>query len=429
MKNIVISFFILFLLILSGCNSKEMETKQNIINTEIQEAPNIKVENNLNKENIKENNKIENIESTNSKIQTEIKEPEVKKSEEYTLSLVAVGDNLYHTTVFNKGKIDEENYNFDFVYEDIKNFINSFDLAVVNQETVLVDSKNVSSYPCFGTPLACGEALINAGFDIMLGATNHSLDKGTNGIKSTINFWKQHPEIDYVGLNETIDDYNVIKIIEKNNIKLAILNYTYGTNGINFKNPEDSYMINILSDKDKIIKDLTYAKENADLVIVFPHWGTEYVYEETNYQKEYAELFTQYGANLIIGAHPHVVEPVKEITSENGNTSICYYSLGNFVSGQDEKPRVLGGIATIDIKKTVENDSENTIIEKTDFIPSVTHRNSTTVKAYLLKDYTDDLAYNSKLQATPDYLWNLWEQINENSTLNFQHRNLEEEIN
>lgn len=364
---------------------------------------------------IVENNIAETVIET--EISTEIVE-EIVEPEIYDVSLLAVGDNLYHSTVYKKGYKDGI-YNFDFVYENLKELISSYDLAVINQETVFVDDyANVSSYPCFGTPKECGDALINAGFDVVLGATNHSYDKRESGVLSTVNYWKQHPEITFVGMYDNEEDFKNVTIVEKNNIKIAMLNYTYGLNG--FVIPDEKYyLVDTLYDKDKIQKDLEYAEENADITIVFPHWGNEYVYDETDNQKEWSNFFTEYGADIIIGAHPHVVEPVKEIISENGNKSICYYSLGNFVSGQNEKPRILGGIATLNIRKTIDGDNITVEIIDNNFTPCVTHYNSNEHTIYLLSDYTDELAANSRMNATTTYLWDLWLNINEDSTYNY----------
>lgn len=341
------------------------------------------------------------------------------KPEIYDVSLMAVGDNLYHSTVYKKG-YKEDKYNFDFVYDNLKEKISSYDLAIINQETVFVDDySNVSSYPCFGTPKECGDALINAGFDVVLGATNHSYDKRESGVLSTVNYWREHPEITFIGMYDNEEDYKNVTIVENNNIKIAMLNYTYGLNG--FVIPDEKYyLVDTLYDKDKIQNDIEYAEENADITIVFPHWGNEYVYDETANQKEWAEFFTQHGADIIIGAHPHVVEPVKEIISENGNKSICYYSLGNFVSGQNEKPRILGGMATLNIRKIIDDGNVSVEITDNNFIPCVTHYNSQEHTVYLLEDYTDELANNSRMNATPAYLWDLWLDINEDSTYNYE---------
>lgn len=384
-------WFILLVLLLTGCSNKNISSNKETVKLET-----------ISSEVINEmviSNQIE-------------KEPEI-----YNVSIMAVGDNLYHSPIYKKGYIDNT-YNFDFVYENITDFINSYDIAIVNQETVLVDDySKISSYPCFGTPIECGDALINAGFDVFLGATNHSYDKKEYGVLSTVNYFRQHPQVTYLGLHDSIEDYETIRIIEKNNISIAMLNYTYGLNG--FVIPDEKYyLVDTLYDKEKIKNDLQYAENNADITIVFPHWGNEYVYNETDYQIEWAEFFTENGADIIIGAHPHVVEPVKTIVSENGNSSICYYSLGNFVSNQNEKPRILGGIASLNITKTIDNNDIDISINS-DFIPCVTHYNSKDHTIYLLKDYTDELSNISKMNASLEYLWNLWLDINDNSTLNY----------
>lgn len=384
-------WFILLILLLTGCSNKNISSNKETVKLET-----------ISSEVINEmviSNQIE-------------KEPEI-----YNVSIMAVGDNLYHSPIYKKGYIDNT-YNFDFVYENITDFINSYDIAIVNQETVLVDDySKISSYPCFGTPIECGDALINAGFDVFLGATNHSYDKKEYGVLSTVNYFRQHPQVTYLGLHDSVEDYETIRIIEKNNISIAMLNYTYGLNG--FVIPDEKYyLVDTLYDKEKIKNDLQYAENNADITIVFPHWGNEYVYNETDYQIEWAEFFTENGADIIIGAHPHVVEPVKTIVSENGNSSICYYSLGNFVSNQNEKPRILGGIASLNITKTIDNNDIDISINS-DFIPCVTHYNSKDHTIYLLKDYTDELSNISKMNASLEYLWNLWLDINDNSTLNY----------
>lgn len=355
--------------------------------------------------------------STASAVSSAPEIPAEPEPEVYEVTLMAVGDNLYHGAVINRGIQSDGSYNYDFVYRNITEFVKSYDVAIVNQETMFVDDPAyISSYPCFGTPTECGDALIEAGFDVMQGATNHSFDKGEYGILTTLHFWKQHPEITHLGLYETPEEYNTVTIIERNHIKIALLNYTYGLNG--FVLPADKpYLVDTLDHPDKIQRDLEYAEQHADITIVLPHWGVEYVYDETQYQKDWAEFFTEHGADVIIGAHPHVVEPVKTIQSENGNTAVCYYSLGNFVSAQDEKPRMLGGAATLRIQKIVDGDEVTVEITDTDFIPTVTHFNRQDHTVYLLKDYTDELAQKSYMKASPDYLWQLWGEINEDSTL------------
>lgn len=355
---------------------------------------------------------IANIEEQNMMELAATEEP-VHVPEITSVKFMAVGDNLYHSTVYKNGQT-EEGYGFDFIYEHLVDFIRGYDIAVVNQETPLV-KENYSSYPTFGTPVEAGEALINSGFNVILNATNHTYDKGYDGVQSTIELYENYPDITYLGIHRNEEDFNNVKIIEVNDIRIAMLNYTYGLNG--FIIPDEyHYLVDTLYDEEKIKSDLAYAEENADITIVFPHWGNEYVYNETDAQKRLAHLFTEYGADIIIGSHPHVCEPVKYIRSDNGNESLCYYSLGNFVSGQDEKPRILGGLASFTIVKT---DGVVEVVEET-FIPCVTYRTPIDIGVYLLKDYTDEMVESTNLKATPEYLWKLWYDINEPTEIEFE---------
>ena len=143
--------------------------------------------------------------------------------------LVASGDNLIHSTVYNKCKKDGK-YDFNDIYKNIKEYIKKYDIAVINQETIFIDDNSkISSYPTFGTPQSMGEAIVTAGFNTILSATNHTFDKGMYGIETTLKYWKEnYPDVNLLGIHETIEDYENIDIIEKNNIKIAMFNYTYG---------------------------------------------------------------------------------------------------------------------------------------------------------------------------------------------------------
>lgn len=340
----------------------------------------------------------------------------------FEISIVAVGDNLYHKNVYNKG-FDEKNkkFNFEANYENISEFIKGYDISVINQETVFVDEySKIDTYPRFGTPKECGDAIIKANFNVVLGANNHSWDKGLDGVHTTINYWKNFPNVCFTGMYGTRDENNIVTVIEKNNVKVAILNYTYGTN---CKIPEsDLWRVANWHDKEKVKKDLLWAEKNADITIVFPHWGKEYVYRETKLQRRMAKFFTEHGADVIIGTHPHVVEPVKRIVTSNGNSAICYYSLGNFLSGQSKKPRILGGIAALKIRKDVINNKTVTKVVESNFIPCVTYSDDEKYRVYLLKDYNDELAEKSRLKADLDYLWNLWMKVNKNSHYKYELR-------
>ncbi|MBO5853400.1 MAG: CapA family protein, partial [Bacteroidales bacterium] len=264
------------------------------------------------------------------------------------------------------------------------------DIAVINQETILGGSfVPYDGYPNFNSPNELGDAMVKAGFDVILQASNHTLDVGVKGITNCIDYWKKQKGITYLGINESEKEKANVKIIKKNGIKIALLNYTYGLNGHIL--PEDkSYLVNLI-DTTLIIKHLQKAEELADFTIVFPHWGEEYVYKPNKSQKELAKLMTEHGADLIIGTHPHVLQPIEWIETDNGNKALCYYSLGNYTSGQKATPRILGGMA----KLTISKKDGSICIEKAEIVPTITHYewvNGTSLhQTYKLSDYTEEL--------------------------------------
>lgn len=306
------------------------------------------------------------------------------------INLIAVGDNLIHIEVIQSGKKPDGSYNYDHLYANIKPEISAADIAVINQETILGGADfEYTGYPAFNSPTEIGDAIVNAGFDVVLHATNHTLDKKLPGVLNTFAFWKQYPLITVLGINETKEQQEEIRIVERNGIKLAMLNYTYGLNG--YRIPEDMpYLVNML-DREQMAKDIEKAEELADFTIVFPHWGTEYVYEPTKSQKELCEFFFQHGVDLVIGTHPHVLEPVEWMESED-HRMLIYYSLGNFMSYQKEAPRMLGGIATVTITKN----EEEAFISDAGITPIITHfengPSDYNYAIYKLTDYTPEMA-------------------------------------
>jgi poly-gamma-glutamate synthesis protein (capsule biosynthesis protein) len=284
------------------------------------------------------------------------------------VTLLAVGDNLIHIEVVQSGQQDDGTYEYNHLYDEIKEEILAADIAVVNQETILGGKElTYSGYPAFNSPTEIGDALANAGFDVVLHATNHTMDKGLKGVANTFEHWNNYPDIAVLGINQTEEDSKEIPIIEKNGIKIAMLNYTYGLNG--YKLPMDMpYLVNML-DKNEMEEDIKRAHQEADFVIVYPHWGTEYVYEPVRSQKDLVDFFYALEVDLVIGTHPHVIQPVEWITSDTGHKMLVYYSLGNFLSYQKEAPRMLGGIAQVDIIK----DDTGTYISDANITPIVTH--------------------------------------------------------
>lgn len=318
------------------------------------------------------------------------------------INLVAVGDMLLHGGIHNSSLQADGSYDYTHVFEHTMDRIAAADIAVANQEVILGGVElGVSSYPTFNSPQAFGDALVDTGFDVILHASNHTMDKDTVGVLNTIHFWKEkHPDITYLGINESPEERSEIPVVDVNGIRIAMLNYTYGLNG--FTLPGDKpYLVNLMDEwhKEQIAEDLHNARELADFVIVYPHWGTEYVLNATDEQRTWAQFFADNGADLIIGTHPHVVEPVEWITAADGRQTLVYYSLGNYISIQYYNYSMLGGFAEVTIRK----DSEGTYVSDYDMDFLVTHYTAgrTEMTTYFLSDYTDDMASRHAILTEP----------------------------
>ncbi len=274
-----------------------------------------------------------------------------------SLRLMAVGDNLMHLSNTMSAKQADGSFDFTYHFQHVAPIIQQADIAVVNQECVMGGIElGIQTYPCFNTVYEVGRDLVKAGFNVILGANNHILDQGEVGLQNMIRYWKtNYPEIPLLGIHDTKEDSEIIRVVEKNGIKIAMLNYTYDTNlkdGI----AEKPYLVDYLKE-DKIEADIKRAKELSDFVIVFPHWGEEYHDTPTPQVQELAKKMADWGADLIIGAHPHVIEPVEWIPRANDKPTLVYYSLGNFQSEQFRTEQMLGGLADVTIIKDENGDT------------------------------------------------------------------------
>lgn len=312
----------------------------------------------------------------------------------HTVNILAVGDDLIHTGIFKSGLKEDGTYNFDHLYAHVKEDIAAADLAIVNQETIFTYNRDdYAGYPCFAGPVEIGDALVAAGFDVVTHATNHVYDRGVQGIEDTLDFWStKHPEVTVLGIHGSQADADTIKTVERNGITFAMLNYTYGMNG--FTLPDDEpWLVDIL-DKEKVAADIAKAKEISDCVIFFLHCGEEYVYEPSDYTKEWVQFLLDNGVDITIASHPHVLEPYTELTGSDGHKMVVYYSMGNFISTQDEMPRMIGGMAKITVEKRGSGDTAVTQVTSYTLDPLLTHYNHDTgvYTVYKLSDYTDELA-------------------------------------
>ena len=325
------------------------------------------------------------------------------------VTLIAVGDNLIHNTLIAAGEQENGSLDYTSLYANIKPDIEKADIAVIDQETILGgDSFEYTGYPLFNSPWEIGDAAIDAGFDIFNCATNHTMDMGWAGIEKELEYFSDKKNVVALGINADEREYNTITYYEKNSITFALLNYTYGTNGISL--PEDKpWCVNLL-DEEKVTADIKEAREHADVVIVFPHWGTENSHEVSDYQREYTQLFSDLGVDIVIGCHPHVLQPVEWVTNETtGKKMIVYYSLGNFISHQIELDQLCGGMAQL----TIEKHGDDIEISSAKLVPIVCHYNrgdndKFEFDVYKLSDYTDELAStHSQSGGTVEYYTDL----------------------
>lgn len=260
------------------------------------------------------------------KQETDVKETKEDKEVVNKLSLVMVGDALLHSSVYNDAYKNGV-YDFTSQLEYIKPIVSKFDLAFYNQETILGGTGiGLSDYPTFNSPQEFGDAMIDAGFNIVNLATNHTLDRGEQAVINSANYWKTK-DVLTAGSYSSFEDASKINIKEKNGIKYALLSYTYGTNGISVPSGKE-YLVNLYSDE-QAKRDIEAVRDDVDLLLVSMHWGTEYRTEPTDEQKREAEYLASLGADIIIGTHPHVVEPITYI-----DDTLVIYSLGNFISAQ-----------------------------------------------------------------------------------------------
>ncbi|MEG0276216.1 MAG: CapA family protein [Coprobacillus sp.] len=314
--------------------------------------------------------------------------------DEERLSFMAVGDNLMHQKLLDVAK-KGNTYDFMPYYQNIKSYIEKADLSFVNQETILGGDKlKITGYPNFNTPDSMAQNLNELGFDIVNGATNHSLDKGYQAIEHSIDVFKKYENMKYIGLYKTQAERDNITVVEKNGFKIALLSYNQLSNQRNYPN---SYFMNFF-DEDVINKDVENAKEISDFVVVSAHWGDEYDTEPNSFQKQYAKVFADAGADVVIGTHSHTLQPVEWIEGKDGHKTLMAYSLGNFVHGMMEEDTQLGGMLSFDF---VRKDNKLSIDNVT-LTPLINHyeasnkknvydtRNNFTV--YRLKDYTEELA-------------------------------------
>ena len=296
-------------------------------------------------------------------------EEETAKEEkkEYSIELVMVGDALINDYLYTDAnrQANYDGYDFKPYLKLIREKVSNYDLGYYNQETILGGTSiGLSSYPSFNSPWEVGDAMIDAGFNLVSLATNHTLDRGEKAVLLSREYWNKQENVQAVGSYSSFDEKKEIegKILVKNNIKYAILNYTYGTNGIALPKGKE-YLVNLWDVqsnyeeyKKSVLNDIDNLRDKVDVLIVAMHWGIEYTHVPTSYEKDMAKFLADNGVDIVIGTHPHVIQPVEWI----GDT-IVFYSLGNFISSQTSDSCVnykcnIGLMSSLKITKKMDED-------------------------------------------------------------------------
>lgn len=314
-----------------------------------------------------------------------------------TLRFSATGDNLIHDGLYLQARTRAggEGYDFKALYENVAPFYQDYDINWINQETLVTDELPPSSYPCFCTPAALGQEVYNVGWRVIAMSNNHSYDQGATGIAATRRFWAGMPDdVVTTGLFAGEADYDNIPVQEKDGVRIAYLAYTEHTNGLPTPSGAEANII-YTSEEDVIQRQIERARTLADVVVVGVHWGVEGSHTVTDAQRALGQKMADWGADVIIGTHPHVVQAVETLTAADGKIVPIAYSLGNFVSTQANADNLIGIILTFNITKTTQPDgASETVVDGVQAVPMVMHydANYANGRAYLFRDYTDELA-------------------------------------
>ncbi len=286
-------------------------------------------------------------------------------------TLVGIGDILIHGIVYKDVKVGDS-YNFKPLLADVKPYIENADISFANQETMIGGSEiGLSTYPTFNSPTEVGDALKDAGIDIVSMANNHTLDRGEKAIKNAIQHWNNIGML-YTGSYLNEDDQQTIRTIKANGITFSFLAYTYGTNGIPIPEGKD-FLVNLIN-MEAMKNDIVRAKAISDAVVVSVHFGNEYQRFPNDNQKQLVRELANAGANIILGHHPHVLQPTEWVERKDGQKTFVIYSLGNFLSGQKGIYKEVGGILKLDVVKTINGSDVVIDIKNPSFLPTIVRK-------------------------------------------------------
>ena len=348
--------------------------------------------------------------------QSSIVSPLPPEPEQLLVKFSAVGDNLIHNGLFlqAQNRAGGDGYDFTYAYEKVAYFFEDYDVNWINQETLINDEYAPSGYPSFSSPGPLGHTLYELGWNVFAISNNHTYDKGAGGIEATQAFWQTMPEdiVVYGLYNE--NDASEVALQEVNGITIAYLAYTEHTNGLPTPRAAPAHVI-YTNNLPVMEEQVRAARTMADVVVVSVHWGVENSHAVTQAQRNLAASYASWGADVIIGTHPHVIQPVEWVESpEDGRQALVAYSLGNFISAQEPAQNLVGLALTYELALQADPDGTRhpVRIENVKVYPTVTFYSSgyNDIHDYMLRDYTDEIAARHARNLTPQYARELAER-------------------
>lgn len=302
----------------------------------------------------------------------------------------AVGDNLIHDFIYDHLRNSDGTDRFDEMYQPTKYLNQDRDVAYINLETICAGEElGLSGYPLFNGPTQVLDSIHRAKFNWLSAASNHTFDRGEAGIVKQLEYLEKYPDMMVTGSQKSPDAPRM-QVKKVKGVKVGLMSYTFGLNGLELPAGKD-YLVNLI-DPEQIKKDMEQLNQLSDVQVVSMHWGEEYQFVPNEEQLQLAQLLSDAGVDVIVGGHPHVIQPMDYLTGASGNQTLVMYSLGNFISSQAEADRMLGGMARWSLE--YDKKTHQAKIADVEFWPTVTYIGSDyqTYQTYVLKDYTDELA-------------------------------------
>lgn len=331
---------------------------------------------------------------------------------EYTTHFFGAGDNLIHSSIYNQAhdRAQDGTYDFDYAYKNIAHLIPQTGVRFLNQETLVCnDMFEPSTYPCFNSPTQLGDKMIDLGFNAFCMSNNHVLDKGESGLLYALDYWQSRNQLAF-GAYRNVEDMENIRTMNVDGITFAFVAFTEHTNGINI--PSGSEIQVIYTSNEELMKSqIEMADAVSDVVVVSAHWGVENSNNVTDAQRNLAQNFADWGADIVMGTHPHTIQTVEWLETDGGGDAIVFYSLGNFISAQSYSNLMVGMLADFDVTYNIETDT--THIDNVKATPIVTHYDGSyhDVRVYPREDYTQELANAHGVGISLEYIDDLVSQI------------------